>query len=64
MKLFSEIRTQVDTARVRFDLRLLGSFGRQVELRPYCGWKKDIGLESGQEAPGKFLFGLGFFKKF
>jgi hypothetical protein len=63
-KVFSEIRTQADADRVRLDIRLLASGGGSVELRPYLGWKKDIGLDPLQETPGKFLFGLGFFKKF
>jgi hypothetical protein len=64
IKVFAEMRTQVDAKRIRVDLRLLAGGGRTVGIRPYLGWKKDIGLESDQEAPGKFLFGLGFFKKF
>jgi hypothetical protein len=64
IKIFTEMRTQVDAKRIRLDLRLQGSFGRPVEIRPYLGWKKDIGLDPGQEVPGKLLFGLGFFRKF
>jgi hypothetical protein len=64
MKIFTEMRAQVDVKRIRVDLRLLASGGRTVEIRPYLGWKKDIGLDPSQEVPGKFLFGLGFFRKF
>ena len=46
------------------DIRLLASGGGSVDLRPYLGWKKEIGLDPLQETPGKFLIGLGFFKKF
>ena len=66
LRLFSEIRSRVDGRRISLDLRLLASSGGRVELRPYLGWKKDIGLNQvqGQGGPGKILFGLGFFKKF
>jgi hypothetical protein len=64
LNVFMEMRAQADPGRMRFDIRLLASGGSRVELRPYLGWKKEIGLDPDQEAPGKFLFGLGFFKKF
>ena len=64
LKIFTEMRTRVDAKRIRLDFRLLGSFGRTVEIRPYLGWKKDFGLDPGREIPGKLLFGLGFFKRF
>jgi len=64
LSVFSEIRTRVDAKRIRCDVRLLAGGGTALEVRPYIGWKKDIGLEPGQDTPGKFLFGLGFFKKF
>ncbi|HEX7502586.1 MAG TPA: hypothetical protein VF451_04120 [Acidobacteriota bacterium] len=64
LSLFTEMKSQVDDKRIHLDLRLLASTGGRVELRPYVGWKKDIQLQSGQGAPGRFLFGLGFFKKF
>jgi hypothetical protein len=63
-KVFAEVRAEADSGRIRGDLRLFGSFGRQVEIRPYCGWKKEISLDHAPDVPGKFLFGLGFFKKF
>ena len=59
------MRVHADPGRIRFDIRLLGSGGSRVELRPYLGWKKEIGLDSAaQDVPGKFLLGIGFFKKF
>jgi hypothetical protein len=58
------MRTRFDAKRIRVDLRLLAGGGRTVEIRPYLGWKKDIGADPGQDVPGKFLFGLGFFKMF
>lgn len=64
LKIFSEMRTQVEAKRIRLDLRLLGSFGRMVEIRPYLGWKKDLWLDPSQDVPGRLLFGLGFFRKF
>jgi len=66
LSLFSEMKGQIDGKRISLDLRLLASSGGRVEFRPYLGWKKDIGLNQvqGQGVPGKFLFGLGFFKKF
>jgi hypothetical protein len=63
-QVLTEIGGQADGGRIRFDLRLLASGGRNVECRPYLGWTKDIGIDPTQETPGKFLFGLGFFKKF
>ena len=63
-RLFAEMRTQIDGKRARNDFRLLANFGRVVQIRPYLGWKKDLDLNSALSAPGKFLFGLGFFKKF
>ncbi len=63
-RVFTETRVHADAGRIRFDIRLLASSGGPVELRPYLGWKKEIGLDPHQEAPGKFLLGLGFFKKF
>ncbi|MBN2344932.1 MAG: hypothetical protein JXO51_00980 [Candidatus Aminicenantes bacterium] len=64
VKAFSELRTRVGGGRIRLDLRLLGSLGGAVQIRPYLGWKKEIALKPEQEIPGKFLFGLGFFKSF
>ncbi len=64
VKVFSELRGEVDSDRMRLDLRLSAAGGRAVEWRPYVGWKKDICLEPRKELPGKLLFGLGFFKKF
>ncbi len=64
VKVFSELKGEVDSNRLRLDLRLSAAGGRTVEWRPYLGWKKDICLEPEQELPGKLLFGLGFFKKF
>ena len=63
-RLFAEMRTQIDGKRARNDFRLLACFGRAVQVRPYLGWKKDIGLDPRQDVPGKILFGLGFFKAF
>ena len=63
-QVLTEMKGQADGGRIRFDLRLLASGGRNVECRPYLGWTKDIGIDPTQETPGKFLFGLGFFKKF
>ncbi len=63
-RLVAEMRTQVDDKRLHLDLRLLGSTGGRVELRPYVGWKKDFQLRSGEGGPGRLLFGVGFFKKF
>jgi hypothetical protein len=64
LRLVGEMRTQADDKRLHLDLRLLASAGGRVDLRPYVGWKKDIQLRSGEGGPGRFLFGLGFFKKF
>ncbi len=64
LKLFTEMKSQVGAGKIRLDLRLLASGGRAVEVRPYLGWKKDINVNPGREVPGRFLFGLGFFKKF
>jgi len=64
LKVFTEMRAHADPGRIRFDIRLLASSCGQVELRPYLGWKKEIGLTQEQEMPGKLLFGLGFFRKF
>lgn len=64
LRLFAEMRTQVDGKRARNDFRLLAGFGRVVQIRPFIGWKKDLAVNSVQPVPGKFLFGLGFFKKF
>jgi hypothetical protein len=66
LSVFTEMKSQVDGRRASLDLRLLASARGRVEFRPYLGWKKDIGLQQvqGQGVPGKFLFGLGFFKKF
>lgn len=64
LRLVTEMKTQVDDKRMHLDLRLLASTGGRVELRPYVGWKKDIQLQSGEGGPWRFLFGLGFFKKF
>ena len=64
LRVFMEMRADADPGRIRFDIRLLGSGGGRVELRPYLGWKKTSGLDPEFEEPGKFLFGLGFFKKF
>ncbi|MCU0236152.1 MAG: hypothetical protein MUC72_03600 [Acidobacteria bacterium] len=64
LKVFTEMRAHADPRRIRFDIRLLAGSRGRVELRPYLGWKKEIGLDPAQETPGKFLFGLGFFKKF
>jgi hypothetical protein len=55
------MRTQIDGKRVRNDFRLLASFGRAVQVRPFLGWKKDLGMNPARSAPGRFLFGLGFF---
>ena len=63
-RLLAEMRTQIDGKRARNDFRLLASFGRDVQIRPYIGWKKDLAVNSAQSVPGKFLFGLGFFKTF
>jgi hypothetical protein len=63
-KVFTEVRAHADSGSIRFDLRVSGSIGRTVELRPYLGWKKEIGIDPSQEVPGKFLCGLGFFRKF
>ncbi len=62
---FTEMKSQVDGRRISLDFRLLASRGGRVEFRPYVGWKKDIGLRQGQDpgVPGKFLCGLGFFKR-
>ena len=64
LKVFMEMRAHADPGLIRFDIRLLASGGRRVELRPFLGWKKEIGLDPARDVPGKFLFGLGFFKKF
>jgi hypothetical protein len=64
VKLFSELKAEVDSGRLRLDLRLAAAGGGPVEWRPYVGWKKDICLDPQKELPGKLLFGLGFFKKF
>jgi hypothetical protein len=64
VKVFTEIKCQVDDKRIRLDLRLMASTGVRVELRPYVGWKKDIGFLQPEVGQDKFLFGLGFFKKF
>lgn len=66
LSLFTEMKCQVDGRRIQLDLRLLASAAGRVEFRPYVGWKKDIGLQQvrGPGVPGKFLIGLGFFKKF
>jgi len=64
LKLFTEMRAHADPGRIRFDIRLLASSGGRVELRPYLGWKKEIGLDPAQDVPGKFLLGIGFFKNF
>jgi hypothetical protein len=64
MRVFTEMRTQVDAKRIRCDLRLLAGGGRTVGIRPYIDWKKDIGLDPGRDVAGEFLFGLGFFKRF
>jgi len=64
LSVFTEMKAQVDEKRMHIDLRLLASSGGRVELRPYVGWKKDIQLRTDQDGEGRFLFGLGFFKKF
>lgn len=64
LSVFTEMKSQVDGRRISLDLRLLANAGNRVGFRPYLGWKKNIGLHPGQGVPGKFLFGLGFFKKF
>jgi hypothetical protein len=66
LSVFTEIKSRVDGRRISLDLRLLASAGDRVELRPYLGWKKDIGLNQveSQGVPAKFLVGLGFFRKF
>ncbi len=64
LRLVAEMKTQVDGRRMRVDLRLLACPANRVELRPYVGWKKDIQMQSSQDVPGRFLFGLGFFKAF
>ena len=64
VKIVGEIRTQGDGKRIRLDSRLLASFGKTVQLRPFIGWKKDIGLDPGASGAGKFLIGLVFFRKF
>jgi len=63
VKVFSELKGEVNSDRLRLDLRLSAAGGRSIEWRPYLGWKKDVGLEPERELPGKLLFGLGFFKK-
>ncbi len=62
-RLFAEMRTQIDGKRVRNDFRLLAGFGRAILIRPFIGWKKDLVMNPTRTAPGRFLFGLGFFKK-
>jgi hypothetical protein len=66
LSVFTEMKSQVDGRRISLDLRLLASSRKCVDIRPYFGWKKDIGLNQiqGQGTPGKILFGLGFFRKF
>lgn len=64
VKVFGEARGRVDADCLRLDFRLLAAAGRAVEWRPYLGWKKENSWDLAQEMPGKFLFGLGFFKKF
>jgi hypothetical protein len=64
LKVFTEMKGLVGARRLRLDLRLLAAGGGAVELRPYLGWKKELALDPRQDAPGKFLFGLGFFKTF
>lgn len=64
LKVFTEMKGQVDDQRIRLDLRLMASAGNRVEFRPYVGWKKDIGFQQPSAGQDKLLFGLGFFKKF
>ncbi len=65
VKVFSEIRTQVDADRIRLDLRLLASCrprGRTSVLT--SAGKRTSASTRSRKRPGKFLFGLGFFRKF
>jgi hypothetical protein len=64
VNVFAEMRSRAGARRLRLDVRLLAALGRARELRPYVGWKKDFDPDPDRMAPGKLLFGLGFFKKF
>ena len=64
VKVFTEMKCQVDDQRIRFDFRLMAGTGGGVEFRPYVGWKKDISLLQLEVGQDKLLFGLGFFRKF
>ena len=57
------MRAQADAGRIRFDIRLLASGGGRSSSGPISAGKK-TSASTRQEVPGKFLFGLGFFKKF